>query len=247
MRKIFFFILLFVCFNSMAKPEIDTIIIADNSKKNIFKCENEKIYFFCPINSLSKEVYLEKFEKFNKKRNIQSIEKLNFCIVFYKIGIKKSKGLNITFSKIDSAIFINDFSVVFQNFEKSKLEKTGKRLEIDKYYNTNFFSNSNLASISIEESVTCFNSYDERILLYENYISQLINPVYSDSEKISMLNDELVNTNAKVDELMKYQQILFNQINNLENTLKQIQNLPSEDEKKSKKNINLDIIRNDKE
>ena len=78
MRNLIFFVTIFVCFNSIAKPEIDTIIIADNSKKIIFKCDTEKIYFFCPINSLSKEVYLEKFEKFFKKRNIQSLDKLNF-------------------------------------------------------------------------------------------------------------------------------------------------------------------------
>lgn len=247
MRNLIFFVTIFVCFNSIAKPEIDTIIIADNSKKIIFKCDTEKIYFFCPINSLSKEVYLEKFEKFFKKRNIQSLDKLNFCIVFYKMGISKSKGLNINFQKIDTTILINDFSVIFQNFEKSKLEKTGKRIEIDKYYNTSFFSNTNLARVSIEESVTCFNSYDERIPVYENYISQLINPVYSDSEKIIMLNDELKITNTKVDELLKQQQLLFNQINNLIEKIKQIENQPLENKNNSKKTLNLDNIRDEKE
>lgn len=183
MKDLFFFVFIFICFNSIAKPEIDTINVYDNSKQLNLKCEKETIYFFCPVNSLTKEVYLEKFEKLYKKRKIQSINNLNFCLVFFKKGISKSKGLNIYFSKIDSLLFINEFTVIFQNFDRNKIEKTGKRTEIDKYYNTFFYSTSNLSKINFEDSVTCFNSLDEKILVYENYISQLINPVYSDSKK----------------------------------------------------------------
>lgn len=62
-----------------------------------------------------------------------------------------------------------------------------------------------------------------------------------------MLKEELIITNSKYDSLLKFQQILSNKINNLENILKQIQKLPSEDKKESKKTTNIDIIRNEKE
>ena len=68
--------------------------------------------------------------------------------------------------------------------------KTIERIDISKRYGINFYGDSSLADIFIAEDVSCFSKLSERIPNYEEFISQLINPVYSTEEQIVMLNQK---------------------------------------------------------
>jgi hypothetical protein len=123
MEKILIFLACFYCFNIVAKPSFDTLSVSHNSKLLRLESKKQSIYIFCPINSFTKEIYLEKFDKLFKKSKIQAIDSLDFKLIFYKRSTNKSKGLNIYFSNIDSLLLVNEFEVYFQNFEKEKIYK----------------------------------------------------------------------------------------------------------------------------
>lgn len=226
MKKALIYFSTLFCFNLIAKPSFDTLSVSDNSKILLLKSEKKSIYIFCPINSLdyTKEIYLEKFDKLYKKSKIQAIDSVNFKLIFYKRSTNKSKGLNIYFSKLDSLVLVNDFEVYFQNFERDEIYKTSQRSDIKKRYVTSFKSDSKLSKVDISENVSCFNNLAERIPEYENFISQLVNPVYSDAEnivklydalkeqekKIDSLNNDLINNKKQLDSLLKRIELIEN-------------------------------------
>ncbi|MBM3186627.1 MAG: hypothetical protein FJZ67_10015 [Bacteroidetes bacterium] len=102
---------------------------------------------------------------------------------------------------MDSLILFNDFNVVFQNFDKKQLLFTSNREEIKKTYNLTLYNFSNLAKVNLNESIACYSSTDERIPNYENFISQLVNPVFSELERISFLEDSIKKLNVQLDTL----------------------------------------------
>jgi hypothetical protein len=201
-KALIYFSCLF-CFTLAAKPSFDTLSVSDNSKIISLNSEKKSIYIFCPINSsdYTKEIYLEKFDKFFKKSKIQAIDSVHFKLIFYKRSTNKSKGLNIYFSKLDSLVLVNDFEVYFQNFERDEVYNTSQRSDIKKRYVTNFKNDFKLSKVDISENVNCFNNLAERIPEYENFISQLINPVYTDAEKIVKLEVALKEQQIKIDSL----------------------------------------------
>jgi hypothetical protein len=198
-KALIYFSCLF-CFTLAAKPSLDTLSHSDNSKKLILKSKSQTIYFFCPINFLPKEEYIQKFDKLYKKSKIQSIDSLSFMLIFFSRSTNKSKGLNVSFSDNDTMVYVNEFETYFQNFERKKIEETIVRNEIAKRYKSKFISESNLSLIIIAD-IFCFNNLAERIPEYENFISQLINPVYSDAEKIVKLEVALKEQQIKIDSL----------------------------------------------
>lgn len=236
MEKILIYLACFYCFNLAAKPSFDTLSIIDNSKLLRLESKKQSIYIFCPINSFTKEIYLEKFDKLFKKSKIQALDSLDFKLIFYKRSTNKSKGLNIYFSYLDSLVLVNEFEVYFQNFDREKVYKTSLRSEIVKRYITSFISDSNLSKVDISENVSCFNNLAERIPEYENFISQLINPIYSDAEKIIILNQELNNQKNKIDSIVKVYQTLQKDIIQLTNRIENLENpKPIENPKSDKK------------
>lgn len=219
MKKALIYFSILFCFTLAAKPSLDTLSHADNSKKLILKSKSQTIYFFCPINFLPKEEYIQKFDKLYKKSKIQTIDSLSFMLIFFSRSTNKSKGLNVSFSDKDTMVFINEFETYFQNFERKKIEETSVRNEISKRYKTKFISESNL-SLIINADIFCFNNLAERIPEYENFISQLVNPVYSDTEKIVKLESDLKEQQIKINSLNND---LINYKNHLDSLLKRIE------------------------
>jgi hypothetical protein len=196
----FFFV--FSLQNLWSSPEIDTLYVTSNEDTLEFEKKSKIIYFICPLSNCDKQKYLEKFSVLLKKKRIQNINNVNFQIVFFHDNVKyRSKGLRIRFSKIDSLILFNDFNVVFQNFDKNQLLFTSNREEIKKTYNLFFYNFGNLAKVNLNESIACYSSTDERIPNYENFISQLVNPVFSELERISFLEDSIKKLNVQLDTL----------------------------------------------
>lgn len=225
----------FFCFKLFAKPSFDTLSIRDNSKLVRLQSESQAIFFFCPINSFSKELYLENFNKLYKKSKIQVIENVSFKLVFFYRSINKSKGLNVYFSDKDTLVLINDFETYFLNFDRKKVEKTSVRLEVGKRYVTSFKSESNL-SLVCNSDIFCFNNLAERIPEYEFFITQLINPIYSDAEKIMMLNDIVTVQQLKLDSLSESFAILLKQYESVRERIERIENpKPNEDNQQNKK------------
>lgn len=217
MKQLIIFLFLSISQINWAQPKIDTITILSNESIVKFESELQSIYFFCPISSVKKSEYLDKYSDFIKKKKIQALSETHLKMIFFNDNPKnRSKGLRAYFSKEDSLIIINEFAVIFQNFEGSKLIFTSQREEIKKYYGIKFYSKSNLSNVSINESVGCYNSLSERIPNYENFISQLINPIFSESERITFLEDSINLYKRQIESLEKKLLIQSNRIDEIE-------------------------------
>ena len=184
-----------------ATPEVDTFKLTNNSKDLEISAKQKSIYFFCPVNSTSEELYLEKFDILFRKKKIQNIDGLAFNIVFFNSGTNLSKGLKIKIKGHETLVYINDFSCVFQNFLQREMVIHASRIEMLKYYITDFYSGTSSVNVKLKEDIACYSSLAERIPNYENYISQLFKPVYSELELIQSLKDSFAVANQKIDNL----------------------------------------------
>lgn len=225
-----------------AIPKVDTIKLNSNLKEFNITGTQKSIYFFCPINSTSEELYLEKFNLLYRKKKIQIIDSLNFCIVFFNAGTNLSKGIKVKIKGHDPLEYINDFSCIFENFSQRELEIHASRNEMLKYYITEFYNGTSSVNVKLKEDIACYSSLAERIPNYENYISQLFKPVYSELELIQSLKDSLGFANQQIKEL---QNSLKSQSEDLSNFKERIEQL----EKNSKNQQPIDnkpqaILRN---
>ena len=184
-----------------ATPEVDTIKLTNNSKDFEISANQKSIYFFCPVNSTSEELYLEKFDILFRKKKIQNIDGLAFNIVFFNSGTNLSKGLKIKIKGHETLVYINDFSCIFQNFSQREIVIHASRIEMLKYYITDFYSGISSINVKLKEDIACYSSLAERIPNYENYIAQLFKPVYTELELIQFLKDSLAVANQKIDDL----------------------------------------------
>jgi hypothetical protein len=194
---IFFFVFSFL--SVFSKPNLVTFNIEKNEDKNIFFTKNSTVYFFCPTSHVKKEKYIEQIQSFINSERIDKIENLNIVLVLFIENLyDPSQGVNCYFSADDSLI-INEFCVCFQNFEKNKILKTQQRKEIIKYYDLRFLTNS-IVNICLKPT-KCFNNLSEKIFEYEKFVSELFNPIYSESEKISILEDSIKHLNFQLDNI----------------------------------------------
>jgi hypothetical protein len=200
-KEIILAVCLFQICSIRAIPKVDTIKLNNNLKEFNLTGTQKSIYFFCPINSTSEELYLEKFNLLYRKKKIQTIDSLNFCIVFFNAGTNLSKGIKVKIKGHDPLEYINDFSCIFENFSQRELEIHASRNEMLKYYITEFYNGTSSVNVKLKEDIACYSSLAERIPNYENYISQLFKPVYSELELIQSLKDTLAVANQKIDNL----------------------------------------------
>jgi hypothetical protein len=121
--------------------------------------------------------------------------------VFFNAGTNLSKGIKVKINGHDPLEYINDFSCIFQNFSQRELVIHASRNEMLKYYITEFYNGTSSVNVKLKEDIACYSSLAERIPNYENYISQLFKPVYSELELIQSLKDSLTVANQKIDNL----------------------------------------------
>ncbi len=216
LTTIFFFL---NSLNSFSAPIVDTIKYVDNLEIQKQSSKGKTIYFFCPVNSFTQENYLEKFNSLYRKKKIQSLNDCTIKLIFFNSAKSEAKGLKVKFNGIDSTIIINEFECIFENFDRRKIQIHVEREDISKYYRTNWFNNnSSLISVNISDSVTCFNQLPDRIPVYENYISQLFKPLYSDSEMIKYLSDSVSTSKRQIE-------ILSNSLMEITDSLNQLSRL----------------------
>ena len=204
---------------SFSAPIVDTIRYVDNVGIQKQSSKGKTIYFFCPINSFDQENYLEKFNSLYRKKKIQSLNDCTIKLIFFNSSKSEAKGLKVKFNGADTTIIINEFECIFENFDRRKIQIHVERDDINKYYRTKWFNkNSSLISVSISDSVTCFNQLPDRIPVYENYISQLFKPLYSDSEMIKYLSDSISSSKRQIE-------ILQNSLKDITDSLNQLTQL----------------------
>jgi hypothetical protein len=214
------FITIFGYVNAIPKYEI--IRFNDNEKIFEINQNSKAIFFFCPVNSINEESYIEKFNLLYRKKKIQSIDSLAFNIVFFQTSTNRSKGLKVKINGYESLVYINDFSCIFQNFSQRELVIHASRNEMLKYYITEFYNGTSSVNVKLKEDIACYSSLAERIPNYENYISQLFKPVYSELELIQSLKDSLGLANQHIKEL---QNSLKSQSEDLSNFKERIEQL----------------------
>jgi hypothetical protein len=198
---ILFFVFSFFFRFGFSSPIVDTVRIEFNEKNNIFISKNPTVYFFCPTFHINEEKYFEQFWKLLGKRKIQKIDSVDFTIVLFKENqFNPSKGAKCSFNS--DSLIINDFSVLLMNFDSTSVLKNHQRNELKKYFEVNFVF-KNFAKVSLLPSIACFNNLAERIPQYENFISELINPIYSEEERISFLEDSIKKLNVQLDTLFE--------------------------------------------
>jgi hypothetical protein len=211
---ILFFVFSFFFRFGFSSPIVDTVRIEFNEKNNIFISKNPTVYFFCPTLHINEEKYFEQFWKLIGKRKIQKIDSVEFIIVLFKENqFNPSKGAKCSFNS--DSLIINDFSVLFMNFDSTSVLKNHQRIELKKYFEVNFVI-KNFSQVSLLPSIACFNNLAERIPQYENFISELINPIYSEVERISFLEDSIKKLNNQLD-------ILFDRLNKLDTRLEKLE------------------------
>lgn len=184
-----------------AIPKYDIIRFNDNEKIFEISHNSKLIYFFCPVNSINEDSYIEKFNLLYKKKKIQSIDSLSFNIIFFQTSTNRSKGLKVKINGHESLVYINDFSCIFQNFSQREMVIHASRIEMLKYYISDFYSGTSSVNVKLKEDIACYSSLAERIPNYENYIAQLYKPVYTELELIQFLKDSLAVANQKIDDL----------------------------------------------
>ena len=183
---------LFLSFsNFVLCQKIDSLVIQNTDSIYTLNSLEKTIYFVCPVRNCAKTEYWNKFNELLSKKKIKKIKEVNFTLVFFNENVKnRSKGLKLKFGKSDSVLYVNEFRAYFHSFQRNDLLKTIERIDISKRYGINFYGDSSLADIFIAEDVSCFSKLSELIPNYEEFISQLINPVYSTEEQIVMLNQK---------------------------------------------------------
>lgn len=184
-----------------AIPIYEIIRFNDNEKTFEINQNSKSIFFFCPVNSINEETYIEKFNLLYKKKKIQSIDSLAFNIVFFQTSTNRSKGLKVKINGYELLVYINDFSCIFQNFAQREMVIHASRIEMLKYYITDFYSGTSSVNVKLKEDIACYSSLAERIPNYENYIAQLYKPVYTELELIQFLKDSIAVANQKIDDL----------------------------------------------
>lgn len=205
-----FFLFSSISLVSLCIPTVETYRVNKEQNQFHYSSKNQTVHFFCRISQKQKEeIYLEKFNLFFNKKEIQSIENLHFNLIFYEDINEKTKsvGLNVYFSDEENRFVINDFEVYFQNFNLQKLKNHQKRPEISKYYILESIREPDLVKIKIAD-VFCADLLADNIPQYKNYLSQFFNPSFSEKEEIESLKDSLKIIKSHLDSINKKLQLL---------------------------------------
>lgn len=149
------------------------------------------VIFFCPTAKVEMQFYQKKAAELERKLRLMQVSELTVHMVYFIQDTKNnSKGLKYASSDTKDTLYIGQFECFFVGFDEILLNRTKSKMKFN-FDLIKPFEKENLFSVPIVDTNKCFDKMQDRIPFYADFITESINPNYTQDEKMQFLRDSI--------------------------------------------------------
>lgn len=197
-----YFILISSVISSCWSQKITSYYITNPQDTFYFSQKNNTFLFVCPLNAINKDSsFLDKTSKLLKSDKRLKLAEVH--LLFYKPTLSAQTFNALSISGLDSIIKLDGILQCFAiNFPCDRIDSTMKRVRLkNKYWYKNYSYAVTEALIS--PNIMCPQNLGERLYFYDDFMKELLAPIYSEKEEIEFLKSRI--TDLEI-ELLKIQE-----------------------------------------
>jgi hypothetical protein len=149
------------------------------------------VIFFCPTAKVDMQFYQKKAAELERKLRLMQVSELTVHMVYFIQDTKNnSKGLKYASSDTKDTLYIGQFECIFVGFDEILLNRSKSKMKFN-FDLIKPFEKENLFSVPIVDTNKCFDKMQDRIPFYADFITESINPNYTQDEKMQFLRDSI--------------------------------------------------------